>query len=139
MRIFVDTNILLDTIVPERQGAAQSRQILNLSFKGRCKVCLSSLSLANISYITRKQRSKEQQRALFKTMLDVYHISPVGDFCAYEATHSSCPDFEDALQISAAELDSCEVIITRDKKHFEGYTALPVFSPDEFLEKIRRS
>jgi hypothetical protein len=53
-----------------------------------------------------------------------------------DAMESDCPDFEDAMQNAAAETE-CDVIVTGNKKHFEPYTALPVFTPAEFLGKLR--
>lgn len=59
--------------------------------------------------------------------------------CYYNALKSDCPDFEDALQIYCADDGNCDVIVTRDKKHFDAYTDIPVYTPKEFIKKLTPS
>lgn len=49
------------------------------------------------------------------------------------ALMSNLPDFEDALQCESAIAAGCEIIVTRDKKHFRS-VAIPVLSPEAFLQ-----
>ena len=87
-------------------------------------------------YVAKKQIPSGQVMAFLKKILDKWKILSVGDMDVWRAVRSSCPDFEDALQISCAE-GYCDVIVTADKKHFESCTALPVFTPEEFMEQLR--
>ncbi|MBR1575721.1 MAG: PIN domain-containing protein [Bacteroidales bacterium] len=141
MKIFLDTNVLLDTMLPDRSHQEDTYTLMNLSLIHRwdCRICVSILTLANTAYIARKVVGIEEVKKRLKTILDAYHISPMGDQCLHLALHSKSPDFEDALQIAAAENDACDVFITHDKKHFTGYTCLPVYTPEEFLARCRRS
>ena len=136
MRIFLDTNVVLDTILPERKFRQASTQVMDLVDDPDNRLCISSLSVANIWYIARKYIGKEGLTARVKTFLDKWKILSVGDMDVWRAVRSSCSDFEDALQISCAE-GYCDVIVTADKKHFESRTALPVFTPEEFMEQLR--
>ena len=61
----------------------------------------------------------------------------MNDMCYYDALRSDNPDFEDALQISCADYGNCDVIVTRDTKHFDAYTDIPVYTPKEFLDKLQ--
>lgn len=141
MKIFLDTNVILDTILPERADQTDTYSLMNLPMLHRwdCRICISILSIANIAYIARKIVGKDAVKSRLKTILDDYHISPMNDFCLYQALRSTSPDFEDALQIAAAEGDACDVIVTHDKRHYLGYTALPVYTPEEFLAKCRKN
>lgn len=136
MKIFLDTNVVLDTILPERKFRQASIQVMNLVENPDYRLCISSLSIANIWYIGRKYIGKEGLSARVKMMLDRWKILPLGDIDVWQALRSSCPDFEDALQISCAE-GYCDVIVTADKKHFESCTAVPVFTPEEFIGQLR--
>lgn len=135
MRVFLDTNVVLDTLIPGRPCEDISRLILNIGNTDPVRFCISSLSIANIAYSARKLYTKKEIRELVETMQRKWKILELSAFDVYRAVDSNCPDFEDALQISMAESD-CDVIVTNNIKDFKGYTALEVVTPREFLEKI---
>ena len=137
MKVFLDANVVLDTILPDREFRKASASIFSLTQEDDYRLCVSSLTVANIWYIARKYRDKAELKALVKMILDRWKILPLGDMDVYQASRSSCPDFEDALQISCAE-GYCDVIVTADKKHFASCTALPVFTPEEFIGQLRQ-
>lgn len=135
MRVFLDTNVFLDTIIPGRPCEEISKCIVNLGNVDPLRFCVSTLSLANIAYSARKMLSKSEIRVMMDSFLKRWKILELSAFNIYEAVKSDCPDFEDALQISIAESD-CDVIVTNNTKDFKGYTTLEVLTPQEFLDKI---
>jgi len=64
------------------------------------------------------------------------HILPMDRRDVRFAMDSNIPDKEDAMQISCAQRGECEIILTRDSKHFTE-SALPVLTPAEFLARIQ--
>ena len=50
----------------------------------------------------------------------------------HNALYSKMPDFEDMLQFESAYAAGCDVIITRNKKHFPQ-DAIQVLEPEEFF------
>ena len=136
MKVFVDTNIVLDALLPDRLGAKESEKILDLSIKDDFRIHISSLSIANIAYCSRKIIGKERTKETIKTLSLKWKVLALNSMDIDLALDSKCPDFEDAMQISMAELES-DVIVTNDKKHFAPYTCLPVYTPAEFLDKLR--
>ena len=139
MKIFLDTNVILDLYFADRSGKQDVLRILEIGNQYLVsRTYVSILSVANAHYVLRKSQGKEKALACVKEILTVNRISPMSDFTTYKALQSSCPDFEDALQIAAAENDACDVIVTHNKKHFADYTALPVYTPEEFIAKCRQ-
>ena len=139
MKTFLDTNVILDIYFPDRQGTENALTIIqigNLHLTSRTYI--SSLTIANAHYILRKSQGKEKALSCIKELVETCKISGIGDQVVYDAAHSSSPDFEDALQIAAAEGSACDVIVTHNKMHFADYTALPVYTPEEFLAKCRK-
>ena len=134
MRVFLDTNVLLDCILPGREYEKSSLALMGMNEHIWFRV--SSISLPTVAYCTRKALTKEEIRNLLNNINKTCKVLSVGYGEIYCALHSECPDFEDAMQIAAAELES-DVIVTGNAKHFKPYTALPVFTPDEFIEKLR--
>jgi hypothetical protein len=51
----------------------------------------------------------------------------------HHALFSKMPDFEDMLQFESAYATGCELIITRNKKHFPQ-DAIQLLEPSEFFD-----
>ena len=139
IKLFVDTNVVLDTIDHNRTPEwASSEAIMDLVKQSDYfRLCISMKSIADISYVGGKLKGKNIIKAILKSFLRNVIILPLEDISLYDALNTSCPDFEDALQISCAESKDCSYIITRDKKHFGAYTDIPVYTPKEFITKLK--
>lgn len=133
--VYLDTNVLLDAILI-REGTEKAKRIMQLGVEKSIRLCLSTLSTSNIAYITRKTVSPERLREVLKLYFRHFVILPNDDMNVYDCIHGRHPDFEDAMQISCATHGWCDAIVTNNKKHFEPYTDIPVFTPEEFLAKI---
>ena len=139
MKIFLDTNVILDLYFANRPGKQDTLKILEIGNQFmESRTYVSILSVANAHYVLRKSQGKEKALACIHEILAVNKISAMSDYTTYRAMKSLCPDFEDALQIAAAENEACDVIVTNNKKHFADYTALPVYTPEEFIAKCRK-
>lgn len=64
MRIFIDTNILLDDILNRGDQAEYAEIILQLNKFPEYEVCASFLTFANIAYIIRKKEVEERYKFL---------------------------------------------------------------------------
>ena len=133
MKIFLDTNILLD-LVQERVGAEDARRIIGISRENAwTRLYVSYLSMANIAYILRKSGT-EAIKSCLSAICKLCEVLPMNDMQLLTAVRNcDCPVFEDALQIMCAEEKGCELIITSNISHFRPYTDIPVLSPAEFL------
>lgn len=137
MKTFIDTNVILDLYFPDRGGQIEAAQIVDLARKDQqIRVYISILSVANTAYSLRKRVGKEESVKCMKELFHSVNTLPMSDMCYYNALKSDCPDFEDALQIFCADDGNCDVIITRDKKHFGAYTDIPIYTPKEFIAKL---
>lgn len=139
MKLFVDTNVVLDTCLPDRPGGAVSRQVLSLENKNDIRIYMSSLTVANVAYFLKKHVGREHATEVISQLFKDHFVLPVDDMEVYKALRSDCPDFEDAMQISCADYKDCDCIITGNVKHFKGYSPIPVFSPEEFLDGVRKA
>ena len=138
-KVFLDTNVILDCYLPDRPEREASNKIMTISSDAECRLYFSVLSLANISYILRKRFGKEAATERIKELFNNINVLPMSDMDVYYALRSDSPDFEDALQISCADAKDCDCIITHNARHFKGYTPMPVFTPAEFLDGIRKA
>lgn len=135
MKIFVDTNVLLDTILPrkDRSFTENSALFLELRHTKEYELCVSTISLATIAfYLKERQDSIKRMKILTKgmTILDTL----ASDFSA--ALQVNQPDIEDAMQFSVAATNRCDLIATRDKT---GFLKSPIkfMTPEEILLQIQ--
>ena len=135
MRVFLDTNVILDTLITGRPSSETSSKLVDRTDMDAIRFSVSALSLADAAYTCRKFFSREAILDSIEIIRHRWRVLHFSEYNIYDALKSDCPDFEDAIQISIAESDA-DVIVTNDVRHFKGYTALEVVTPQEFLERI---
>lgn len=138
-KIFLDTNVILDLYVPGREGKDAARSLLDLkeSAGDDIRLYISFLTVADIAYVLRKHFGKDRLKELIRELLHFCDALPMSDLSIRDAMESSCPDFEDALQISCAETKECDFLLTSSLRHFQGNTWMTVLTPAQFLEKLQ--
>jgi len=138
MKIFLDTNAVIDALLPQREDFNTMVEILKIVKQNRIEVLTTGISLATASYVISGQ--PDDLRAELKIFCKHVGIASVTDWIVEEALEMAHPDFEDALQMVCAATNCCDVIITRDKHHFsEKYTSQDIFTPAEFLARAKAS
>lgn len=131
MRIFVDTNVLLDTIVPRRDVSLKKSSGLFLSLRNRkdYELCVSVLSMATCAfYLKENSQAVLKMKALTKGLTVLDTLS--SDFTS--ALASGEKDIEDAIQFSVASRSGCDLIATRDRCGFVK-SPVPFMTPTEIL------
>ena len=132
MKIFLDTNILLDLIL-DREGRDDVLRIIDWSRKDPwTRIYTSVLAVADLAYVSRKNGTKRVKSAI-SDIMQWCNILTMNDMTIYHAVRNSSPDFEDSMQLSCAETAGCDIILTRNEKHFRQFTEIPVLSPREFI------
>ena len=133
-RIFLDTNVIIDFIL-EREGAEDAANILQLAEDGKIEVAVSFLTMANIAYIARKGHTQEQLYSIMTDLSDMLKTLPMDETQLKQALECPATDFEDMLQYQCAKANFCDIIITRNRKHF-AFAQLPILTPSEYLKNI---
>lgn len=133
MKVFFDTNVLLDVLTGREPFAEDSARCLRLCEQGVHQAFASSLSLVNIFYILRKAIGREKALECLRQIRVVCRIIPVDDDVIAHSLESSFRDFEDAVQSYCALSYAMSYIITRDISDY-GFSAVPAISPHDFLD-----
>ncbi len=135
MRVFLDTNIIIDLLDNSREGFMSAALIFEAAKEGFLDVCVSSQSITDCAYIARKKPLDVFQSAISRILPFVDVLPLTRDHLA-KASTSSCPNFEDAALIACAEESLCDVIITSNTKHFKDFSFIKVHTPKEFVRLI---
>lgn len=133
MRVFLDTNVLLDIIEGRRQFLLASSNVFDLGIRGQIQMFATPLTFANCVYTARKNVGYEQAIGGLRKLKKYVRTATMDDIQVTDALGSDMPDFEDMLQYKAAVSAECDVIVTRDKKRHFPINGIPVLSPEDFL------
>ena len=133
-RIFLDTNVIVDFIL-ERDGAEDAANILQLGEDGKIELSVSFLTMANTAYIARKGHTQEQLYNIMADLSAMLKTLPMDEVQLQQALQNPATDFEDMLQYQCAKANFCDIIITRNSKHF-AFAEIPVLTPTEYLKLI---
>ena len=140
-KLFLDTNVILDLYIPGREGKEAARTLLDLrdASEDNIRLYLSFLSVANIAYVLRKHYDKARMKEIIQELFHFCDVLSMSDISILDALDSPCPDFEDSLQLSCAEMKECDFLLTSNLRHFQGDTWITVLTPTQFLEKLQES
>lgn len=133
-RIFLDTNILLDAVLP-RDFSSQAVQLLQWCDEGLITLCASSLTYANMAYILRKHPNEEKYQYLRMLRQGIEVIS-LDSNCLDQALSVIVDDFEDMLQYQCALSAGCEAIVTNNIKDFEEFAKIPLYTSVEIVDEL---
>lgn len=136
VNVLIDTNIFLDVLL-EREGLAdESQAILDWCESQPGDVWIAWHTLANLYYIGSKIVGKRQADEFVDEVLKAFEICPVDSLAARTARSLPMADFEDALQVAAAQKASVELIVTRNVRDYRK-SPIPVMSPKAFFVSKR--
>lgn len=130
-RLFLDTNIVIDFLA-RRSEYLPAANLMQMAIENKLVLFMTPLTVANITYILRKDLPKEMMKQKLQQLCKIIKISPVTENEVNKAFLTENPDVEDAIQYFSAETAGADCIITRDPKHF-NYAAIPVMNASEYL------
>ncbi len=136
IRVFLDTNILLDIIEGRQKFLQAASNVFDLGVRGQIQMFATPLTFANCVYTARKNVGYEHAVNGLKCLKSYVKTATMDDTQVNDALSSGMPDFEDMLQYEAAVAAKCDAIVTRDKKRHFPSDGLPVLTPESFLNNF---
>lgn len=134
MKVFIDTNILID-FVCQREGFAQNaNQLMALGCMGKVHLQTSALSYITAMYVAHKYDYQGVKNSLLSISVFV-EVLDLEAKTVKEMLSSDWKDYEDATQNATALNASSDCIVTRNKKDFKD-SSLSVFTVDELFAKF---
>lgn len=133
MKVFLDTNILIDVLEQRKPYFEAAANILDLGVHRKIKLYASALTFVNCIYIVRKKAGYDKVIESVRLLRNIISISPMNQAEFDRAMAQKTSDMEDALQYQSALSCECDLIITRNKKHFPQ-TNIPVITAEEFFD-----
>ena len=121
MKLFLDTNVLIDFILERPKFYPAAATIISFAAEGKVKVCVSSMSIVTTSFIC-VERCNMPLADFCKKMdflRDFLEIGSVDDSDIYYSYDNGWKDFEDGVQYHSAQRNEADYLVTRNTKDFE--------------------
>lgn len=134
MRVFVDTNVLIDFMAIRQPYYQSAEALFSLAEMKEIQLVYSSTTVANSFYILRKNYSSSQLAEAFENQKTLAEIAGVSSSDVYRALSERWDDAEDSIQHQSALSAKCDFILTRNTKDFE-LSSIPVMTPEQFLDE----
>jgi predicted nucleic acid-binding protein len=135
-RLFLDTNVVIDLLGEREVFYEAIAKIVSLADKGKIQLTVSALSYSTTYYILSRFESKEIVKEKIRKFKTIAKTADLTDKIIDKGLSSKFTDFEDALQYFCALKTDCTIILTRNEKDFK-VSEIPVFSPNEYLSKLK--
>lgn len=132
MKVLFDANVVLDVLL-KRPGFAQSA----MAIARVSEPWLSTLSLANILYITGRSKAGRVEGPL-AYMRSKFRLAALTPKSIERAATLDWGDFEDALQMAMAEENGVALLATRNPGDFRPTRRVKIVGVDELVRKNRR-
>ncbi|MDB5136682.1 MAG: PilT protein [Mucilaginibacter sp.] len=134
-KIFVDSDILLDLLLKRDSFFDHSQKLLKKSQEKTIKLYTSTLILANVHYLIAKGTNKKTAKDSIKILMGLLNVLSFDPDNISSAINSEHVDFEDTIQFYIAEKHQCDLIISRNIKHYKKFD-LPVLTTEQFLSTL---
>ena len=140
IKALIDTNVLLDHFVGNRDPEGYSGLILAAARSHRIEAVITSQSILDAAYVATGSRGAGLD-CFKKTMLSIFNyvnVSHIDLSEIREALLSPDTDVEDNAQYAHALSEACDVIITNDRRFIQRKTSgeILMMTPEEFVGKM---
>ena len=136
IKIFLDTNILVDLIADRKPFSKHAIEIFGSTESDNTQLFTSSHSIATAHFLLKKYVEEKELRKIIFNLLEFLNVIPADLDVLKKGLRSNHKDFEDAVQIlCASSVAGINFIVTRNTKDFKT-SEITVLTPDEMCLKL---
>ena len=136
-KLFIDTNIMLDLLGERMPFYNSIAKIATLADKGQIIMTVSALSYGTVNYLLTKYENSETAKEKLRKFKIISEICALDELIIEKGLNSNFSDFEDSLQYFSALKAECNILITRNERHFKE-SQIPGMTADEYLQSINK-
>lgn len=134
IKVFLDTNILLDLLDDERPSHQYAVAIYVAIESGGIDASISETVLTTADYILQKVMTKEKRNSIWQELLQTVSIISCTTKLCISAVQLNHSDFEDALLYQLAIDSELDYFVSNDKGIKKiSQPLVPVLNAKEFL------
>lgn len=135
MKVFLDTNIIIDFFDSDRGHYMPTAIIFDLAIKKEIELVACAQSFITAFYILRKSYDKYELCEKLLSIAELCTVTPVDSAIIETSLREVGVDFEDTVQyFSSCTISDVDIILTRDRKGFNEFPVKHV-SAETFLDE----
>jgi len=131
MKIFFDTNILLDVLFEREPFYKHSAYLWSMAETESIKGYISAITVNNVFYITKKASGQAAAERVVDAILEIFNICPLDYETLKLARTIKLADYEDLIQYFSAINSGSKYLVTRNKKDFPA-EGIKLVTAEEF-------
>lgn len=136
MKALMDTCVIVDVLQSREPFCEKAQALFLAAANNQFTGCMTAKSATDIYYLTHRYTHDDKaSRAVLNKLFMIFEVLDTAGMDCRHAIPSAISDFEDAVMVETAVRTEMDCIITRNVKDFTNST-VPVFTPDEFLNKL---
>ena len=136
MRVLIDTNVFLDTILQREPFFRYSATVIAACRELIIQGSVAAQSVADMFYILRKDRTLAERRIILLDVCQIMDVQSIDkDKLVGALFNEDFSDFEDCLQAECASTFKADYIVTQNTKHFV-HSPIPAITPEDFCRQF---
>lgn len=120
IRIFVDTNILVDLLLDRAPHAEAAEALLSQIEKGEARGFVAGITISNLYYILHDINKRKNPLPSLAALMEILEVVPTTKRILLDAMESGLKDYEDGIQHVSALAVRCTHLATRNPKDFRN-------------------
>ena len=136
MKLFLDTNVLLDVLAQRAPWVQDSAALLSLVDTGQARGFVAAHTITTLHYLLCKHLGREKASTALVELIDLVEIAAVDASIMQKAFALGWNDFEDAVQTVCALQIGADYFVTRNPQDFSALS-IPVVNPSEALHYLQ--
>ena len=133
--MLIDNNILLDFAFNRPPNPLAARELFHRIETTSTTAFVAWHSIATCHYILQRDINRTTARAFIEQLAGLLTVAPAGHASLLYALSLPMRDFEDAMQVAAAQAAGAQHIITRDIGDFTN-SPIPAILPEQALQEL---
>lgn len=132
MKLFIDTNVVLDVLAQREPWFADSARLLAHIEQGGASGHIAAHTLTTLHYLLARHLGQQKTAAVLIELTTLIRVEPVDHQILQQALALGWRDFEDAVQAVTATQCQADYLVTRNPRDFKQ-SLVPVITPSEYL------
>lgn len=135
MKVFLDTNVLLDVLANRKPFADDAARILSTIERGDAIGYMAAHTATTLYYLLARALGKKAAKRALSDVLKLVEVVPVDHDRLLQALAMNWKDFEDAVQAACAAKAEVDYLVTRNVGDI-SQSDLDIVTPTELLAAL---
>lgn len=132
MKLFIDTNVVLDVLAQREPWFGDASRLLAHIEAGRATGHIAAHTLTTLHYLLLKHLGQQKTAAVLIDLTALLRVEAVDHQILQQALALGWRDFEDAVHAVTAAQCEADCLVTRNPRNFRQ-SLVPVMTPSELL------